>query len=280
MRSNSEKQQTLKESISYDGVGLHTGQNVKITCKPLPADSGIIFKRVDLPGKPEIKAEVDNVVATNRSTTIGTDEYRISTVEHLLSALNGAGIDNLLIEINAEEVPVTDGSAKVFLELLYEAGIEELDSKRKVYKIDEIIWVREGDAYLVVLPFVSFKTSYTFVSEHSAIGNQFGEFIINEEVFRDELAPCRTFGFAQEIEDLQARGLALGGSLENAILIEEDEVINDLRFPDEIVRHKILDLVGDLSLIPPFKGHIIAVRSGHKLNVKLAKNIKSYLFDQ
>jgi UDP-3-O-[3-hydroxymyristoyl] N-acetylglucosamine deacetylase len=277
MRLDSKYQQTLKEEVAYKGIGLHTGHEVNITCKPLPANSGIIFKRVDLPGQPEIKAEISNVVTTDRSTTIGINGCKVSTVEHLLSALNGVGIHNLLIEVDANELPITDGSASVFTELLLKTGIKQLDVTQEVYEVQNPIWVREGDASLVVLPFPGFKVSYTFVCEHSAVGNQFGEFIIDKETFVQKLAPSRTFGFKREVDALQKRGLALGGSLENAILVGEEEIINELRFVDEIVRHKILDIVGDMSLISPFKGHIIALRSGHALNVELARNIKEEL---
>ncbi|KXS45890.1 MAG: UDP-3-O-[3-hydroxymyristoyl] N-acetylglucosamine deacetylase [Candidatus Frackibacter sp. T328-2] len=277
MRLNSEWQHTLKQEISYKGIGLHTGEEVNITCKPLPANSGIIFRRVDLSSNPEVEAKIENVIATKRSTTIGNEDCEINTTEHLLAALNGIGVDNLLIEIDANEVPVTDGSAKVFLNLLQKAGIKKLDAKRKIYEVEEAVWAREGDTYLIALPFPGFKVSYTFVSNHVAIGNQFKEFIIDKEVFAREVAPSRTFGFEAEIEALRQQGLALGGSLENAVLIGEEEIVNELRFADEIVRHKILDIIGDLALIVPFKGHIIAVRSGHALNRELAVKVQEHL---
>ncbi|MBM7622923.1 UDP-3-O-acyl-N-acetylglucosamine deacetylase [Sporohalobacter salinus] len=274
MRTGSE-QQTIQQEFTYTGIGLHTGsQEINMTCKPLAVNSGIRLKRVDLQSEPEIEATVDNIVSTKRSTSLGTEEWQISTVEHLLAALNVLGIDNLLIELDAGEVPVTDGSSKVFTELLQNAGIKKQNEKREIYTIEEAVWVREEDTYLVVLPYPEFKITYTFVSNHPAVGNQFGEFTIDKDTFVHKIAPSRTFGFASELEALQKEGLALGGSLENAVLIGENEIINNLRFKDEIVRHKILDIIGDMALIKPFKGHIVAVRSGHALNRKLARKIK------
>ncbi|MGM0470902.1 MAG: UDP-3-O-acyl-N-acetylglucosamine deacetylase [Bacillota bacterium] len=274
-------QQTLQQQISYSGIGLHTGQEVQITCQPLPANSGIIFKRVDLPDKPEVKAVVDNIKSTKRSTSLGLeDRFKINTTEHILAALRGLKIDNLLIEIDASEVPIADGSAKLFVELLQEAGIKKQQAQQKIYHFKEAIWVKEGDTYLTILPDSEFKVSYTFVSDHPAVGDQFGEFIINEETFVNQLAPSRTFGFASEIKSLQQQGLALGGNLDNAILIGEDEIVNDLRFEKEIVRHKILDIVGDLALVQPFRGHVLAVRSGHALNRKLARRIQKVISEE
>ncbi|ADL13679.1 UDP-3-O-acyl-N-acetylglucosamine deacetylase [Acetohalobium arabaticum] len=275
MHIDSKRQQTIKQEITYTGTGLHTGnQQITITCKPLTANSGIRFKRTDLPSAPEIEAVVDNIVSTKRSTSLGTDQWQISTVEHLLAALNGLKIDNLLIEIDAGEVPITDGSSLVFTELLQKAGIKQQNKKCEIHAIEEAVWAREGDTYLVALPGPELKITYTFVSDHPAVGNQFGEFTIDEKTFINQIAPSRTFGFASEIEALQEEGLALGGSLDNAVLIGEEEIVNELRFEDEIVRHKILDIIGDLALIKPFRGHIIAVRSGHALNRRLAHKIK------
>lgn len=270
-------QQTIKEEFSYTGIGLHTGQDVTISCSPLEPNQGIIFKRVDLEDKPEIKAEVDNITSTNRCTAIGKDEVEVNTVEHLLSAINILQIDNLLIEIDSQEPPVTDGSAKVFYDLFLEAGIIEQEVSKEVYQIEEPLYIKEGEQYLTVLPDEDFKISYTFVGDHQAVEDQFFEYNRDRDDYQELIAPARTFGFAHEIEKLQEAGLALGGSLDNAVLVNEEGPINELRFQNEFARHKVLDLIGDMMLAPEFKGHIIAVRSGHRLNSKLAKKLKNEL---
>lgn len=266
----------MKE-FTYTGIGLHTGKNVTINCKPLDANRGIRFKRVDLEDCPEVEAGIANVVSTQRCTTIGEDSWDINTIEHLMSALNALKIDNLLIEIDANEPPITDGSAKIFYDLIKEAGIEKQKEDKEVYRIEEPIYVKEGNQSLIVLPDNDLKISYTFVSNHPFLEDQFAEFIINEEIYYNEIASARTFGFSHEIEKLQQSGLALGGSLDNAILVGEDGPINELRFNNEFVRHKILDILGDIKLAPEFKGHIIGIRSGHRLNSLLSRKIKEIL---
>ncbi len=268
------RQQTIKEEFSYTGIGLHKGKDVTMVCKPAGINHGIKIRRVDLAGNPEVEVNVDNVVSTKRCTTIGNEELKIHTIEHLMSTLNALEIDNLVIELDANEPPVSDGSAKIFHELLTKAGIKEQSAKAKIYQIEEPIEIREGTQYLILLPADSFKISYTFVSDHQAIEDQFAEFEINQKTFYQEIAPARTFGFAHEVEALKRMGLALGGSLDNAVLIEDDGPVNELRFEKEFVRHKILDIIGDMNLVPDFLGHIIAVRSGHKLNYKLATKLK------
>ncbi|WP_027339494.1 UDP-3-O-acyl-N-acetylglucosamine deacetylase [Halonatronum saccharophilum] len=272
------RQKTIKREFSYTGIGLHTGRDVTIKCKPLGSDKGIIFKRVDLEGQIKIEAEIDNVVSTQRCTTIGKDKVNINTIEHLMAAINVLNIDNLLIEIDSNEPPITDGSAGVFYTLLNDAGIKEEEATKEVYQIKEPIYVSEDDQYLVLLPHDEFKVSYTFVSNHPTLEDQFAEFEISKEIFIKEIAPARTFGFAHEVEALQKQGLALGGSLDNAILVGDYGPINDLRFDNEFVRHKILDIIGDMKLAPEFNGHIIGVRSGHRLNSILSKKIKERLF--
>lgn len=271
------KQHTIKKDFTYTGIGLHTGKNVTINCKPLGVNQGIRFKRIDLEGCPEIEAGIDNVVSTQRCTTIGEDSWDINTIEHMMSALNALKIDNLLIEIDANEPPITDGSAKIFYNLIKEAGIEEQKEDKQVYMIEEPIYVRQGDQTLVVLPDDKLKISYTFVSNHPSLEDQFAEFVITEDIYYNEIAAARTFGFSHEIEQLQDLGLALGGSLDNAILVGEEGPINHLRFDDEFARHKILDILGDIKLAPEFKGHIIGIRSGHRLNSILSKKLKERL---
>ena len=268
------KQRTIKSEFSYTGIGLHTGQDVTIRCKPMPVDYGIRFKRIDFKQPDELEALVDNVISTKRCTTIGNNEWQINTIEHLMSALNGFNIDNLLIEIDANEPPVTDGSAKVFCDLLREAGIKKQDKKKFIYQIKEPLYVREDAQYLIVLPADEFKVSYTFVSNRDGLNDQFAEFIDETDDYYQSIALARTFGFASEIEALQEAGLGLGGSLENVVLVENDGPINQLRFENELARHKILDIMGDMKLAGDFVGHIIGVRSGHRLNSIMAKKIR------
>jgi UDP-3-O-[3-hydroxymyristoyl] N-acetylglucosamine deacetylase len=191
-----------------------------------------------------------------------------------MSALNVLQIDNLLIELDANEPPITDGSARVFYELLKEVGIKEQDGDKQIYQIKEPIYIKEEKQCLVLLPAEEFKINYTFVSNHPGVDDQFGEFDFADDDYYQEIAPARTVGFAKEVKKLKEAGLALGGSLDNAILIEEDGPVNELRFANEVVRHKILDIIGDMKLTVDFRGHIMALRSGHKLNSILARKIK------
>ncbi|MFP4662340.1 MAG: UDP-3-O-acyl-N-acetylglucosamine deacetylase [Halanaerobiales bacterium] len=270
------KQNTITSPIDYSGVALHTGNDVTVKFLPAEADSGIIFRRVDLSGKPEIKAEPANVVSTKRCTSIGFEKHSdivIHTIEHLMAALWASDIDNIIIEINDAETPVGDGSALPYINLIKEAGVKELSEPRRMIKIEKAIWARKDDMYIVILPYDGFKISYTLVYDHPVIGTRFFEYDSAENDFQADIAPARTFGFEKEVEALHRRGLALGGSLDNAVLIGDTVTINKLRFPDEFVRHKMLDVTGDMFLNGYISGHIIAVRSGHYLHVDLAKKI-------
>lgn len=269
-------QKTIASPIEYSGIALHTGNDVQIRCLPAEADSGIVFKRVDLAGKPEIKATAENVVSTKRCTSIGfreKDELTVHTIEHLMAALWASDIDNLIIEIDNAETPVGDGSALPYIELLEEVGVKELEKPRIIKKIEGAIWAKHDDMYIAILPYEGFKISYTLVYDHPVIGTQFYEYEQAVDSFKEKIAPARTFGFEQEVEALHRRGLALGGSLENAVLVGDEETVNPLRFDNEFVRHKILDVTGDMFLNGFISGHIMAVRSGHYLHVELAKNI-------
>ncbi len=276
MSKNQKMQKTISSSIEYSGVALHTGNNVRIKFLPAEVDSGIVFRRVDLAGKPEIKAEPYNVVSTKRCTSIGLAEDQqtaIHTIEHLMAAIWASNIDNIIIELDNAETPVVDGSALPYIKLIEGAGVVELSKPHKVKKVARSIWAKKDDMYLVVLPYDGFKVSYTLVYDHPVIGTQFYEYDKGDNNFIEEIAPARTFGFEREVEVLHRRGLALGGSLENAVLIGEEETVNPLRFSNEFVRHKILDIIGDMFLNGYISGHIIAVRSGHYLHVELAKKI-------
>ncbi|MGI9190328.1 MAG: bifunctional UDP-3-O-[3-hydroxymyristoyl] N-acetylglucosamine deacetylase/3-hydroxyacyl-ACP dehydratase [Longimicrobiaceae bacterium] len=268
------RQNTVAGSAELKGVGLHTGATVHLRVLPAEPDAGVVFRRTDLPGQPEVPAAVDRVVGTERGTTLGVGETRVMTVEHLLAAAASLQVDNLLVEIDAPEVPIGDGSAADFAALLQRAGIAEQDAAARVVSLDEPIAVAEGDASYVVAPSERFRVSTTIEWPHPLIGRQFGSWEISPDSFAAELANARTFGFESEVDGLRARGLARGGSMENAVVLTEDGLLGDaeLRFPDEFVRHKTLDVVGDLSLVGRrFAVHVVAQRPGHRGNVAVAK---------
>lgn len=276
-------QRTIAETVSYPGRGLHTGALSHVTFKPAPPDHGIVFFRTDLPGSPAVPASVDNVVDVSRGTTIAVGEARVHTVEHTLSALAGLGIDNLAIEIDGPEPPNGDGSSMHALTMIKKAGVVEQNAEKRYIVVERPVYYRDDDATLSILPCDEHRISMTISFDHVAIGTQYASFSITEESFEKEIAPARTFCFLREVKMLQEQGLIQGGSLESAIVIGDDQVLNeDLRFPDEFVRHKILDLLGDMYLLGrPIKGHIIGVKGGHAKNVLFSKQIKkAYLNDQ
>lgn len=269
-------QRTIKKEINYSGIGLHTGKRVKITFKPAPVDSGVRFVRVDLEGKPQIVAEVSRVIKASRETSIGEGEVKVQSIEHILAALAGLRIDNLEIEIDSDELPAADGSTLPFVQVLKEAGVVEQEKERKYLKLKEAVSYAKENVYLIALPNKELKVSYTIDFDHPVLRTQFASFVINEDTFTKEIAPARTFGFESEVRESREKGLIKGGSLENAVVIGEKGILNKepLRFSDEFVRHKILDLLGDLYLIgAPIKAHIIALKSGHEANVRLVKKI-------
>jgi UDP-3-O-[3-hydroxymyristoyl] N-acetylglucosamine deacetylase / 3-hydroxyacyl-[acyl-carrier-protein] dehydratase len=276
-----DKQKTVAQEATFSGIGLHTGNLTTLTFKPAEPDSGITFYRVDLPGKPAIKAEIDHVVDVSRGTTIGINEAQVHTVEHVLAAIVGLGIDNLDIEVDGNETPVGDGSSLPFTQVLKKAGIVEQDIEKRYIRVDEPVYYRNGDVTLSVLPADEFKVTMTIAFDHVAIGTQYASFSITPETFEKEIASARTFCFLREVKMLQDAGLIQGGNLENAVVIGDESILNDdLRYPDEFVRHKILDLVGDLFLLGrPVKGHVIGVKSGHAMHVKFTQQIKKALLN-
>jgi UDP-3-O-[3-hydroxymyristoyl] N-acetylglucosamine deacetylase/3-hydroxyacyl-[acyl-carrier-protein] dehydratase len=273
------QQQTLKSSVSFSGIGLHSGNRVNMTFMPGAPNSGIRFRRVDLDGKPELEARVELVVDTNRSTTLGKGALKIHTVEHVLAALAGCGIDNAIVEIDANEPPIADGSAREYVRMIDSVGAMPMAEAREPYRVREPMEVQSGESIMSVFPHDKLKISCT-----SADGaNRFTEFYsieLSPENWRKELAHARTFCFFEEIEHLYKTGLIRGGSLENAVVIRDDAVLTNepLRYPEEFVRHKILDIVGDLSLLGrPLQGHIIAVRPSHQSNFELVKAIHTQM---
>jgi len=299
-----ENQHTLNGDVCISGVGLHTGEHVNMTLKPAPAGFGIKFKRVDLEGQPEIKADVSYVTDTSRGTTIEHNGARASTIEHLLASFYGLGIDNALVELDGNEVPILDGSAFQFIEAIEKVGLEELDAKRVYITIDENIEIvdDEKDVEIVATPAKDLRITTMIDFNSNVLGTQ-NATLKDIKDFKKEIAPCRTFCFLHELEALQANGLIKGGDLDNAIVVvdrelEEGEIdrlsklfdkkdikvgdtgiLNNIKlhFPNEPARHKLLDVLGDVSLAGyPIRANIIAYRPGHKTNVEFAKKIKAY----
>ena len=263
------RQRTVERPVSYSGIGLHSGNSVNLTVNPAPVNHGIKFVRIDLPGSPSVTAQFNRVVDTSLATVIGSEGCIVSTIEHLMATFAGLSIDNALVELDAYEVPVLDGSAAVFTQKIMEAGIRDLGAPRHFFVLKEPIEVSEGDKSVIVYPSEVFKISCSISFDHPLIGAQFLEIDVSDRVFSEEVSKARTFGFLHEVEYMKRHGLALGGSLENAVVIDRDRILNEggLRYPDEFVRHKVLDCLGDFSLLGmPILGHIVVNKSGHAIN--------------
>jgi UDP-3-O-[3-hydroxymyristoyl] N-acetylglucosamine deacetylase len=275
------KQRTLRDFVSFSGIGIHTGKEVRLRFCPANEGTGIIFKRMDLASKPVVPATVEYVQDTSRSTTIGIKDIRIHTVEHVLSAIRAYNIDNLCIEITSIEPPVGNGSSDIFVEMIDKVGVCEQEHTVPIVKIQHPVYWSEGDIHLVALPYAGYRISYTLsYPESSLLRGQFYSVLVNEENFKKEIAPCRTFSLYKEISILIDKGLIKGGSLDNAVIIKDDVIFSKggLFFPDEMARHKILDLIGDLSLIGfNFHAHIIAIRSGHASNFAFAQQLLKHI---
>lgn len=268
-------QQTLNRPASFSGIGLHSGNRVNLTFQPAPANSGIRFRRTDLEGQPEIEARVENVAETNRSTTLARGNIKIHTVEHVLAALAGAGVDNAVVEIDANEPPIADGSAREFCRMVQTAGIITQDEMRETYTVTDPIQIEAGETTMTLVPDEHFKITCTSADRDGRF-TQFFSTHLTPKTWEHELANARTFCFFEEIEYLIKNGLIKGGSLENAVVIRDDAVLTTepLRYANEFVRHKMLDIVGDLSLVgKPIRGHLIAVKPSHTGNCELARQI-------
>jgi len=271
------RQRTISSDAKISGRGLHTGNETNMVFKPAPADSGIVFVRVELPGKPAVPALIDNVVSVERGTTLSLSGVEVHTVEHVLSAIAALGIDNLTIEIDSNAPPSGDGSVLPFVKILEAAGLTNQEAKKKSFKIEKPFYYSEDEINFLVLPNDELKVSFHIDYRSSIVGSQFASVVINPENFKSELAPARTFCFLEDVDKLKEVGLIKGGSLENAVVIGKDGIINQepLRYHNEFVRHKIVDLVGDLSLLGvSLTAHVIASKSGHPSNVELVKRLK------
>lgn len=277
------KQRTIQKEVSVRGKALHTGKDVTLTLKPAPVDTGVVFRRIDVIGKPEVRPLVDLVLGKEmtRQTTVEQNHIKLHTIEHINSALNGMGIDNCIVELNESEPPILDGSARPFVLLIRQAGIVEQDKDRKYYELKAPVSVSDGNRSIIALPHDGLRITCTSADDRG-VHTQHLTIDVTPEIFEAFLAPARTFTIYEDIEPLLKQGLIQGGSLDSAIVIRGDKIISKepLRFRDEFVRHKIMDLVGDLLLLgAPLKAHIIAVRTGHALNAKLTAQIREQMLD-
>jgi len=275
-------QKTIERPFSIEGVGLHTGEHVSLTVKPAPVNTGVIFIRKDLADTPSIRAEIDYLLDVEkypRRSSISNGNVHIHTIEHLMSAIYGIGLDNLIVEINGNECPGLDGSSVVFVEKFLESGIVEQNEPKKFYKVKEPVYISENSSHIVALPSETFKISYTLDYPNSLIKSQYASFEISPDLYASEIAPARTFCLQEEVEKLKMIGLGKGSDFNNTVVIGKDGVINNkFRFPNEPVRHKICDLIGDIALLGvPIKAHIIGIRSGHALNTRLVKGLKNLI---
>jgi UDP-3-O-[3-hydroxymyristoyl] N-acetylglucosamine deacetylase/3-hydroxyacyl-[acyl-carrier-protein] dehydratase len=268
-------QQTLRQSASFAGVGLHSGNRVNMTFLPAPPNSGVRFRRVDLEGKPEIEARIDHVTTTNRSTSLSKGNAKILTVEHVLAAFAGRGIDNAIVELDANEPPIADGSAREYVKMIHAAGVAPQDEPREVFRLTAPISYQKDETNISVFPHDGLKITCTSADAKGRF-TQFFSVEVTPDSWEHELSNARTFCFFEEIEYLIKNGLIKGGSLENAVVIRDDAILTTepLRYPEEFVRHKILDIIGDLSLVGcPIGGHVVAVKPSHSANCEVARQI-------
>ena len=273
------QQQTINRPASYSGVGLHSGNRVTMTFLPAPPNSGIRFRRVDLEGKPEVEARVENVVENDRSTTLAKGHTRIHTVEHVLATFAGYGIDNAIVELDSNEPPIADGSAREYCKMIQASGIVPQDERREPYTVTAPIELEMGETVMTLFPDEGFKITCTSADKRGRF-TQFYSLELSPATWARDLAHARTFCFFEEIEFLIKNGLIKGGSLENAVVIRDDAVLTTepLRYPDEFVRHKMLDILGDLSLLGrPLHGHLIAVKPGHAANCEMVRRITAQM---
>ncbi len=271
-------QQTIGHPVSCSGIGVHSGRETSITIKPAPENHGIRFKRIDLPGTSDIPALFNMVVDTSLATVIGNKGVIVSTVEHLMSAFTGLAVDNALVEIDGYEMPIMDGSAKEFTTILNQAGIVKQKMPRWFFVVTEPITIQDHDKYVAVTPYHHFKISCSIQFANPVIGTQELSFDLSPENFTKDICCARTFGFIQDLQYLKMFSLGRGGSLDNAIVIDNDKILNKsgLRYPDEFVRHKLLDCLGDFALLGmPILGHVKTHKSGHELNHKFIKKFLS-----
>ena len=274
-------QRTIKGALTIDGTGLQTGARTALTLKPSPPSTGINFIRVDMPNKPLVSVRSldfgNRGTGFERRTTLGVGPLQIQTTEHLMAALSGLSIDNIIVELDGAELPGLDGSAKGFVEAIKRCGITEQDAPRKFLELKEAVWCEGKDNFIAAFPGENFRVSYTMSYKAAILGTQLLDIVLNEKNFENEIAPARTFCLEEEALQLLAMGLGKGANYENTLVMGKSGPVNNtLRFPDEPVRHKVLDLIGDLYLAGmPLKAHVVAIKSGHALNLELVKRLKN-----
>jgi len=269
-------QKTIRKTVEVQGVGIHSGEVCTLRFKPAPPNTGIYFIRTDIPGRPFLKVSALNVQAVYYQTVLGGEHFKVATIEHCVSSTSALRIDNLYIELDGPEIPICDGSAIYFTKALLQAGLIELDEPRKYCYITEPISYTEGEKFAYVLPYHGLRVGVTIDFPHPLIGLQTLDMEITEQSFEREIAPARTFGFLKDVENLKSSGLAKGGSLDNCIVLDDTRILNPegLRYPNEFVRHKVLDALGDLvTLEMPLMGHLVLHKAGHDIMNKLVKKI-------
>jgi UDP-3-O-[3-hydroxymyristoyl] N-acetylglucosamine deacetylase len=271
-------QTTVSKPVSYEGLGLHTGKPARVTLLPGEPDTGVCFERWDLPEPRTVKAVLDNIAGSRRATDLECNGVDVRTVEHILAAIVWSGIDNITVRLEGEELPLGDGSALTYVRLLEEAGLSALPAARRDAGVIRPVWVSEGDKHLIALPYEGTKVTFLFLrkgrsGEQGYPGCEYFDIEVTPKTFREEIAPARTIGFEWEIQTIQEKGLALGATLDQAVIVSEDGYVGSTRFPDEACRHKALDLLGDIAILGRIRGHFIGIGSGHSMNQELARLI-------
>ncbi|MBE3599427.1 MAG: UDP-3-O-[3-hydroxymyristoyl] N-acetylglucosamine deacetylase [Limnochordaceae bacterium] len=266
-------QTTLARSVTVEGTGLHTGRPARVKLAPMPPGSGLRLVRTDVSPPAEIEVSVRSRAPVPRCTALASPAARVMTVEHLLSALAGLGIDNVRIEVDGPEIPALDGSAARWVELVDRAGVVEQDAPSRSRRLPEVVWVGDGERFILAAPGEGLRVSFLFTADRPGLQDAFVEFDVTPEVFRREIAPARTVAFLDEVEQLRRHGLGLGGTPDNVVLVGPQGPVTPLRFADEIARHKVLDLIGDLALAGPLQARVVAIRAGHELTARLVSRI-------
>ena len=274
------KQQTLAGEVTCNGIGLHSGKPVDLKLLPAPIDTGIVFIRVDLPDKPSIRAIAANITSTTKATTLSENGAEVFTIEHVMAALAMTRVDNCFVEMSSPEPPVADGSAETFVQAILKAGRLSQDKERKVYKVDKPFSFYDKDRYICVLPYDGYRITFTSINPHPMLGTQVFDLECSEEQVLREIAPARTVAFVEELETLRKMGMGLGGTTENVVVFDADKILSVPRFKDELIRHKVLDVIGDLYLLGAINAHVIAMKTGHAFNAAVAKQIAEYREDK
>lgn len=278
------KEKTLKKDVVFHGKALFSGQDVVVHLIPASPGTGIVFKRIDLAAPELIPAKTEHVKDAIRTTKIAEGEQVVQTIEHFMAALHVRGIDNLIIEMTGMEMPIFDGSALPFIELIDQAGIIEQDQEKEIFELTEPLYWSEGDMHLIALPSDEFKISYTLHYPQSPyLKSQYYSYVVKSETFKDEIAPCRTFTLYQDVAPLIEKGILKNAALDHGVVIDGEKILNPegSRFPDEMVRHKILDMIGDFALLGcEFRAHLIGIKTGHAANHAVAKKLRQFLREQ